>query len=63
MIDILGKRYLFFALSLLLIVPGLIVMAIWGMPLSIDFNGGTLLEVSFCFGKSALLPADVVSCI
>jgi len=45
--NILGKRYLFFAFSLLLIVPGLIVLAINGMPLSIDFKGGTALELQF----------------
>ncbi len=45
MLNILGKRYYFFALSLLIIVPGLIMLAINGMPLSIDFKGGTLLEV------------------
>ncbi len=59
MLNILGKRYYFFALSLLVIIPGLIVMAIWGLPLSIDFQGGTLLEVRFASGT---LPpaADVV---
>ena len=51
MLDILGKRYIFFAISLLLILPGLIVMAIWGMPLSIDFQGGTLLDISFASGN------------
>ncbi len=51
MLDILGKRYFFFAISLLLIVPGLIVMAVSGLPLSIDFKGGTLLEVQFSSGK------------
>jgi preprotein translocase subunit SecF len=51
MIDILGKRYYFFALSLLVIIPGLIVLAIWGLPLAIDFTGGSLLEVSFGSGK------------
>ncbi len=51
MLDILGKRYIFFGLSLLLIVPGLIVMAINGLPLSIDFKGGTLLEIQFESGK------------
>lgn len=51
MLDILGKRYIFFGLSLLLIVPGLVVMAIFGLPLSIDFRGGTLLEVEFASGK------------
>jgi len=45
--NILGKRYFFFAFSVLLIVPGLILLGIKGLPLSIDFTGGTLLEVSF----------------
>lgn len=51
MLDILGKRYLFFAISLLLIIPGLIIMAVWGLPLSIDFRGGSLLEVEFPAGQ------------
>lgn len=51
MIDILGKRYLYFAISALLIIPGLIIMAIWGLPLSIDFQGGTLLDLSFASGN------------
>jgi len=45
--NILGKRYIFFALSTLLIVPGLIILITGGMPLSIDFTGGSLLELSF----------------
>src|SRR5690554_1023657 len=47
MLDILGKRYIFFAISALLILPGLIIMAIWGLPLSIDFRGGTMLDLEF----------------
>lgn len=47
MIDILSKRYLYFVISLLVIIPGLIVLATGGMPLSIDFTGGSLLEVQF----------------
>lgn len=54
MLDILGKRYIFFAISALLILPGLIILAIWGLPLSIDFEGGTLLDLSF---ESGNLPA------
>lgn len=50
--NILGKRYYFFALSLLLIVPGLVLLAVKGLPLSIDFTGGTLLEVKFEEGKT-----------
>ena len=49
--NILGKRYLFFALSLLLIIPGLVVLINQAiqkeLPLSIDFTGGSLFEVQF----------------
>lgn len=45
--DILGKRYIFFLVSLLLIIPGMVVLSIWGLPLAIDFVGGSLLEVEF----------------
>ena len=51
MLNILGKRYYFFLLSLLLIVPGMIVLAIYGLPLAVDFKGGSLLEVVFPAGK------------
>ncbi len=59
MLNILGKRYLFFALSLVLIVPGLIVMAVMGLPLAIDFTGGLLLEVKFDT-IAAPAPAEVI---
>ncbi len=48
--NILSKRYWFFAFSLLLILPGLIVLLIKGMPLSIDFTGGTMIELRFADG-------------
>lgn len=60
MLNILGKRYIFFALSALLIIPGMIVLAIWGMPLSIDFEGGSLLDVSFGSGTPPA-PAEVIA--
>jgi len=50
-LDIVGKRYWYFALSLLVIVPGLVAMAIhwsrFGEPfsLAIDFTGGTNWEL------------------
>jgi preprotein translocase subunit SecF len=50
MINILSKRYLFFGISLLIIIPGLI-LAFIGLPLSIDFTGGSLLEVKFTEGQ------------
>ncbi|HET9909685.1 MAG TPA: protein translocase subunit SecF [Anaerolineales bacterium] len=59
MIDILSKRYLYFAISLLVILPGLIVLGSRGLPLSIDFTGGSLLEVQFEGGNS-LQNAEIV---
>jgi len=60
MIDIIGKRYIFFGLSLLIILPGLIVLAIWGFPLAIDFTGGSLLEVRFESGNLPP-PAEIIA--
>jgi preprotein translocase subunit SecF len=57
MINFLGKRYYFFALSLLIIIPGMI-LASTGLPLAIDFTGGSMLEVRFNSGN-APLPGDV----
>jgi len=59
MIDIIGKRYYYFLISLIVIVPGIIALIIWGMPLAIDFTGGTALEVKFDSG-TAPQPAQVV---
>ncbi|MBI5953705.1 MAG: protein translocase subunit SecF [Chloroflexi bacterium] len=60
MIDILSKRYLYFAVSLVVIVSGLVLLAVGGLPLSIDFTGGSLLEVQFEAGKT-LETADLVN--
>ncbi|MBL8100194.1 MAG: protein translocase subunit SecF [Anaerolineales bacterium] len=50
--NILSKRYYFFAFSLILIISGLTLLAINGVPLSLDFTGGTLFEVQFENGKT-----------
>ena len=52
MIDILSKRYLYFLLSFIIIVPGLVFLAIDGLPLSIDFTGGSLFEITFSGGQA-----------
>lgn len=52
MLNILSKRYLFFAFSLLLILPGIFVIAFSGLPLAIDFTGGSVLEIQFSTGKA-----------
>jgi len=57
--NILGKRYFFFGLSLILIIPGLIILLTGGLPLSIDFTGGSLLEVSFT--DQTPEPAEIIA--
>jgi preprotein translocase subunit SecF len=56
--NIVGRRYWFFALSALVILPGLIGLALWGLPRAIDFTGGSLLELRF--GASGRPSADQV---
>jgi len=58
-INIIGKRYIFFIFSLIIIVPGLILLAINGLPLSIDFTSGSYLEVKFESGNPPP-PAEVI---
>ena len=45
MFDIVGKRYLFFLFSLLVIVPGVLSLLVFGLKVGIDFTGGTYWEV------------------
>ncbi len=45
MLDIVGKRYWFFGFSLLIMIPGLVALGLWGLPLAIDFTGGSKLEI------------------
>jgi preprotein translocase subunit SecF len=48
--NLIKYRYWYFAISLLVIVPGVVALIIWGLPLGIDFTGGSLLEVQFKSG-------------
>ena len=41
MLDIIGKKNWYFLFSILIIIPGLISMFLWGLNLSIDFTGGS----------------------
>ena len=60
MLNIVQRRYYFFGLSLLVIIPGLIALLLWGLPLGIDFTGGSLLDVRFESGK-APNPAEMLA--
>jgi preprotein translocase subunit SecF len=47
-IDFLGKKWYFLAFSLIFSTAGVLSMLFWhGLPLGIDFRGGTLVEVRF----------------
>ena len=63
MINIIGKRYLYFIISLIVIVPGLIVLAVMAingtLPLAIDFTGGSLLELRFASAQPQ--PAEIIA--
>jgi preprotein translocase subunit SecF len=60
MINILGKRYIFFTISLLIIIPGLVLTVIGGLRLSVDFTGGTLIEFDLNPG-SLPEPAQIIA--
>jgi preprotein translocase subunit SecF len=47
MINIVKRRYLYFAISLIVILPGIFALLAWGLPAGIDFSGGSLLEIRF----------------
>jgi len=49
--NLIKYRYLYFGISLLVIIPGLLALIFWGLPLGIDFTGGSLLEVQFASGQ------------
>lgn len=49
--NIVGKKYLYFIISLVVIVPGIISLLLWGLRLSIDFTGGSRMEYKVESGK------------
>lgn len=51
--DIVGKKNWYFFISVLVLIPGLISLALFGLKLSIDFTGGSRIEV-----QSAKLKAE-----
>lgn len=55
--DLIKYKNYFFAISLIVIIPGIVALSIWGLRLGIDFEGGTLWEVSFT--KKEVLPAQL----
>jgi preprotein translocase subunit SecF len=50
--NLIKYRYWYFGISLLIIIPGVLALIFWGLPLGIDFTGGSLLEVKFASGQA-----------
>lgn len=44
--NLIGKRKIWYSISLLLIIPGLISLVLYGLKLGIDFTGGSQMEVT-----------------
>jgi preprotein translocase subunit SecF len=53
MLDIVGKRYWWFLISLLIIIPGIVSLLLFQVKLGIDFTGGTIWELEFSRGNIA----------
>ena len=45
--NIIGFRKIWYAISAILIIPGIIAFFVWGLKPGIDFRGGTLIEVKY----------------
>jgi preprotein translocase subunit SecF len=58
MLDIVGKRYWYYLLSAIVVVPGLISLILFGLNFSIDFTGGSIMELQFAEGVT-VQPAEL----
>ncbi|MGA2667169.1 MAG: protein translocase subunit SecF [Patescibacteria group bacterium] len=45
--NIIGRRRIWYILSLVLILPGIAALIFWKLPTGIDFKGGTLLDITY----------------
>ena len=61
MYDIVGKRNLWFAISALLTIPGIVFILLGGLKPAIDFTGGTEWEVRYADEPSAVEVRDALS--
>jgi preprotein translocase subunit SecF len=60
-VDFVSRRNLFFLISLIIIVPGIVSMATRGFLLGIDFAGGTEFTLTFTSKPPALLVENAVA--
>jgi preprotein translocase subunit SecF len=45
--NIVARRKIWYLISLILIVPGIVALILWKLPTGIDFKGGTLLDITY----------------
>lgn len=57
--NIVGKRKIWFVISIILIIPGTIALILWGLKPGIDFTGGQEIEVAGEVSQSEL--SDIIS--
>ena len=57
--NIIGRRKIWYLISLILILPGVLAIIFWGLPTGLDFRGGTLLDISYSqeVGKDKIFEA------
>lgn len=60
MFRIIQKRKIWYALSLLVLVPGIVSLFLWGLKLGNDFTGGSLLEYKFSKSPDANILGPVL---
>ena len=58
--NIIGKRKIWYMLSLLFIIPGIISIFVQGFNLGIDFTGGTIVELKFAKPVTVLQVRDTL---
>lgn len=54
MINIIGKRKLWFTISFIMVAPGIVALMLWGLKPGIDFTGGQEIEISGQITQSEL---------
>lgn len=54
MLDFMKYKWLYFLISALVLIPGIVSLALFGLRPAIDFTGGTLLELKFNNQQSAI---------
>ncbi|MDO8443605.1 MAG: protein translocase subunit SecF [Candidatus Azambacteria bacterium] len=47
MLNIIGKRKLYYTISIIFVVASIAALFLWGLEFGIDFKGGSILEVSY----------------